>query len=47
MKIGVLAPLTGPLAPPARDIVDGARLYMDEVNGEDGRAQGRTHRGGL
>jgi len=29
-----LAPLTGPLAPPARDIVDGARLYVDEVNGE-------------
>ena len=34
IKIGVLAPLTGPLAPPARDIVDGARLYVDEVNGE-------------
>jgi branched-chain amino acid transport system substrate-binding protein len=34
IKIGVLAPLTGPLAPPARDIVDGAQLYVDEVNGE-------------
>src|SRR5215472_2680056 len=34
IKIGVLAPLTGPLAPIARDIVDGARLYVDEVNGE-------------
>jgi branched-chain amino acid transport system substrate-binding protein len=34
IKIGVLAPLTGPLAPPARDIVDGARLYVGEVNGE-------------
>src|SRR5262245_53992839 len=35
IRVGVLAPLTGPLAPPARDIVDGARLlYVDEVNGE-------------
>lgn len=34
IKIGVLAPFTGPLAPPARDIADGARLYVDEVNGE-------------
>ncbi len=34
IKIGVLAPLTGPLAALARDIVDGARLYVDEVKGE-------------
>ena len=34
IKIGVLAPLSGPLAALARDIVDGARLYGDEVNGE-------------
>ncbi len=34
IKVGVLTPLTGPLAPMARDIVDGARLYVDEVNGE-------------
>jgi branched-chain amino acid transport system substrate-binding protein len=34
IKIGVLAPLTGPLAAPARDIVDAARLYVEEVNGE-------------
>src|SRR5215831_18701653 len=34
IKVGVLAPLTGPLAPAARDIVDGAKLYVDEVNGE-------------
>jgi branched-chain amino acid transport system substrate-binding protein len=34
IKIGVLAPLTGPLAALARDIVDGAWLYVDEVNGE-------------
>src|SRR5262245_27251552 len=34
IKIGVLAPLSGPLAALARDIVDGARLYVDEVNGE-------------
>jgi branched-chain amino acid transport system substrate-binding protein len=34
IKIGVLAPLSGPLAVLARDIVDGARLYVDEVNGE-------------
>ena len=34
IRIGVLAPLTGPLAPLARDIVDGAQLYVDEVSGE-------------
>src|SRR5262245_38817165 len=34
IKIGVLAPLSGPLAALAREIVDGARLYVDEVNGE-------------
>jgi branched-chain amino acid transport system substrate-binding protein len=34
IRMGVLAPLTGPLAALARDIVDGARLYVDEVNGE-------------
>jgi branched-chain amino acid transport system substrate-binding protein len=34
IKIGVLAPLSGPLAALARDIVDGARLYVDEVSGE-------------
>jgi branched-chain amino acid transport system substrate-binding protein len=34
IKIGVLAPLTGPVVPFGKDIVDGARLYLDEVNGE-------------
>src|ERR1051326_6821021 len=34
IKIGVLAPLSGPLAAPGRDIADGARLYVDEVGGE-------------
>ena len=34
IKIGVLAPLSGPLAALARDVVDGAKLYVDEVNGE-------------
>jgi branched-chain amino acid transport system substrate-binding protein len=34
IKVGVLAPLTGPLTALARDIVDGGRLYVDEVNGE-------------
>jgi ABC-type branched-subunit amino acid transport system substrate-binding protein len=34
IKIDVLAPLSGPLAALARDIVDGALLYVDEVNGE-------------
>ena len=34
IKIGVLAPLSGPLAALARDVVDGARLYVDEVHGE-------------
>ena len=35
--IGVLAPLTGPFNAFARDIIDGARLYSDEVNGQMGR----------
>jgi len=34
IKIGVLAPLSGPLAALARDVVDGAKLYVDEVHGE-------------
>src|SRR5438128_1810073 len=34
IKIGVLSPLSGPLAALARDVVDGARLYVDEVHGE-------------
>ncbi|MBI1893974.1 MAG: ABC transporter substrate-binding protein [Candidatus Rokubacteria bacterium] len=37
IKIGVLAPLTGPFTAFARDIIDGARLYLDEVNGEMSR----------
>lgn len=31
IKIGVLAPSTGPFAAYAKDIVDGAQLYVDEV----------------
>jgi len=34
IKIGVLTPFTGPLAALARDVADGARLYVNEVNGE-------------
>src|SRR5262245_51019640 len=34
IKIGVLSPLTGPLAALGKDLVDGARLYVEEVNGE-------------
>jgi branched-chain amino acid transport system substrate-binding protein len=34
VKIGVLAPLTGPFAAYARDIIDGAQLYADEVGGQ-------------
>jgi len=37
ITIGVLAPSTGPFATYARDIVDGARLYSDEVGGQLGR----------
>jgi branched-chain amino acid transport system substrate-binding protein len=36
VKIGVLAPLTGPFASFARDIVDGAQLYNDEFAGQLG-----------
>lgn len=34
VKIGVLAPLTGPFASFARDIVDGAQFYSDEAGGQ-------------
>jgi branched-chain amino acid transport system substrate-binding protein len=37
ITIGVLAPSTGPFATYARDIIDGARLYSDEVGGLLGR----------
>jgi branched-chain amino acid transport system substrate-binding protein len=37
ITIGVLAPSTGPFATYARDIIDGARLYCDEVGGQLGR----------
>jgi branched-chain amino acid transport system substrate-binding protein len=36
ITVGVLAPLTGPFASFARDIVDGAQLYHDEVSGQMG-----------
>jgi branched-chain amino acid transport system substrate-binding protein len=36
IKIGVLAPMTGVFASFARDIVDGAQLYSDEVGGRLG-----------
>ena len=32
IRIGVLAPLTGPLATPGRDMVDGLRLYWQQAN---------------
>ena len=35
ITIGVLAPSTGPFATYARDIIDGARLYSDEVGVAD------------
>ena len=34
ITVGVLAPMTGPFATFARDIVDGAQLYHDEVGGQ-------------
>src|SRR5207237_1960734 len=37
VTIGGLAPSTGPFATYARDIIDGARLYSDEVGGQLGR----------
>lgn len=37
ITIGVLAPITGPFNSYARDIIDGAKLYLDEVNGEMSR----------
>jgi branched-chain amino acid transport system substrate-binding protein len=36
IKIGVLAPLTGPLATPGKDMVDGLKLYWDEAKNEAG-----------
>ena len=41
ITIGVLAPSTGPFATYARDIIDGARLYSDEVGGQLGGASSR------
>ena len=32
IRIGVLAPLTGPLATPGKDMVDGMRLYWQQAN---------------
>jgi branched-chain amino acid transport system substrate-binding protein len=36
VRIGVLAPVTGPFASFARDIVDGAQFYHDEAGGQLG-----------
>lgn len=36
VKVSVLRPCTGPLAPTGRDMVDGARLSLDEVHMEMG-----------
>ncbi len=44
VKIGVAAPLTGPLAQFGKDIVQGATVAVDELNGGDFRIDGRrTH----
>src|SRR5687768_5695705 len=32
IRIGVLAPLTGPLATPGKDMIDGLRLYWQQAN---------------
>ncbi len=31
IKIGVLAPLTGPLATPGKDMVDGLKLFWEQA----------------
>ena len=31
IRIGVLAPITGPLATPGRDMVDGMKLYWEQA----------------
>jgi len=36
IKVGVLAPLTGPLATPGKDMVDGLKLFWDEAKNEAG-----------
>ncbi len=36
IKIGVLAPMTGPLATPGKDMVDGLKLYWDEAKNTAG-----------
>jgi branched-chain amino acid transport system substrate-binding protein len=36
IKIGVLAPLTGPLATPGKDMIDGLKLFWDEAKNEAG-----------
>ena len=34
IRIGVLAPLTGPLATPGAEMVDGLRLYWEQVGNQ-------------
>ena len=41
IKIGVLAPLTGPLATPGKDMVDGFKLFWEQVQHRR-RPQGRV-----
>ena len=36
LKMGVLVPLTGPLATPGIDMVDGFKLYWEQVNHQAG-----------
>jgi branched-chain amino acid transport system substrate-binding protein len=36
IRIGVLAPLTGPLATPGKDMIDGLRLYWQQANNTAG-----------
>src|SRR5688572_20738941 len=36
IRIGVLAPLTGPLATPGKDMIDGLRLYWQQANSTAG-----------
>ncbi len=41
IKIGLLAPLTGPLASPGKDMVDGFKLFWEQAEHTGRRPQGR------
>ena len=46
LRIGFLVPVTGIYAQIGKDMVDGFQLYLDQVKGKFGGADGEVHRRG-